>query len=115
MNQFSNKCLKCLNFQEDGYNTYLCAFIPCLYSKSHLNYAINTGSILLKGMNSLWFIRKNLTANARVQNCVMCISVWGPANLNIGTYLHLPAIDGRNTRFQCVTLQAITLRRGEKY
>ena len=59
------------------------------------------------------YYKENLTAKARVQNCVMFISVGGQANLNSGTYIPLPATDGRNTRFQHVTLQVVILRREE--
>lgn len=57
--------------------------------------------------------KENLTAKVRGQNCVMCVSAGGQATLNSGTYLPLPATHGRHTRFQHVTLQVITLRRGK--
>lgn len=60
------------------------------------------------------YYKENLTAKARVQNCVMCISVGRQANLNSGTYIPLPATDGSNARFQRVTLQAVIYKKGGK-
>lgn len=51
-----------------GFHSIL--FILCLCSKSHLQYAINTDSILLKGMNSLWFIIKKY--NSKVKDSKLC-------------------------------------------